>query len=152
MRPLLRTFLRVGLVLGAMVAVPLVLEAQDSVKAKPARRARGDRNKLTPTEIGQAGGVVTTLDAIRLLRPWWLAPPPGRMVSTDMGGDTRAASAVIVYIDGMRQPDIESSLITVPAKNIVEIRYLDQNRAIQLFGPGHEAGVIDVSTTDKKKP
>jgi hypothetical protein len=69
-----------------------------------------------------------------------------------MGGDSRAGVQVIVYIDGMRQPDIESSLITVPAKNIVEIRYLDQNRAIQLFGPGHEAGVIDVSTTDKKKP
>jgi hypothetical protein len=56
MRPLLRTFLRAGLVLGALVAVPLVLEAQDSVKAKPARRARGDRNKLTPTACSAPGG------------------------------------------------------------------------------------------------
>ena len=75
----------------------------------------------------------------------------GRMASSNLGAETGGASQVVVYIDDVRQPDLESALITVPAAKIVEIRYLDQNRALQMRGPGHEAGVIEVSTTDKRK-
>ena len=60
------------------------------------------------------------------------------------------APAIIVYIDDIRQPDIES-LATVPASRIVELKYLDQNRAVVLHGPGHESGVIEVTTLDKRK-
>ncbi|MBL8996631.1 MAG: hypothetical protein JNL44_04865 [Gemmatimonadetes bacterium] len=57
---------------------------------------------------------------------------------------------MVVYIDGMRQPDVES-LATVPVLKIVEMRYLDQNRGVQMHGPGHEMGVIEVTTVDKRK-
>lgn len=152
----MRTSVRIALLalsaLTAFLAVAPSLEAQqDTTARQSARRVRGDRNKLTPTEIAGAGTPVTALDAIRLLRPWWLQPPRGRMASTDMGGDTRASTSIIVYIDGMRQPDLETSLVTVKTIEIVEMRYLDQNRAVQMHGAGHEAGVIEVSTTAKKK-
>lgn len=125
---------------------------QDPTTQKRAARPRGDRNRLTRVEIDEAGsGIVTARDAVRVLRPQWLSPPMGRMASSNLAGDTQSAKAIVVYIDDVRQPDLESSLITVPAIKIVEIRYLDQNRAIQMRGPGHEAGVIEVTTTDKRR-
>jgi hypothetical protein len=148
MRPILRLAL---LLLALTVAASTVEAQQDTTPRRAAPRVRGDRNKLTPTEISDAGNLNTALDAVRLLRPWWLQPPRGRMASTDLGGDTRAATTIVVYLDGMRQPDLESSLVTVKATEIVEARYLDQNRAVQMFGPGHEAGVIDITTINKKK-
>lgn len=152
MRTSVRTALLALSVLTAFLAVAPSLEAQQDTTARPAaRRVRGDRNTLTPTEIAGAGTPVTALDAVRLLRPWWLQPPRGRMASTNLVGDTSAATAVVVYIDGMRQPDVETSLVTVKSVEIVEVRYLDQNRAVQMHGPGHEAGVIEVSTTAKKR-
>ncbi|MBK7907539.1 MAG: hypothetical protein IPJ78_13395 [Gemmatimonadetes bacterium] len=151
MRSFLRTALLTGSVLAALAAVPALEAQQDTTARAATRRPRGDRNKLTPEEINGAGNVATAADAIRLLRPWWLQPPRGRMASTDMGGDTRAATQVVVYIDGMRQPDLESSLVTVKAADVTEIRYHDQNRAVQNFGAGHEAGVIDVTTINKKR-
>lgn len=152
MRISLRSALLAGSLLAASVSFAPSADAQQDTTARtPARRTRGDRSKLTQSDIAGAPTVNTALDAIRLLRPWWLSPPPGRMASTDMGGDTRAATRVIVYIDDMRQPDLESSLVTVKANEVVEARYLDQNRAVQMRGPGHEAGVIEISTTAKKK-
>lgn len=146
-------FIRLGLVALALTLSAPVVEAQrDSTPQKRASRPRGDRNRLTRAELDEAGtSIVTARDAVRLLRPQWLSPPMGRMASSNMVSTTGAATQVVVYIDDLRQPDIESSLVTVPAAKIVEIRYLDQNRAIQQRGPGHEAGVIEVTTTDKRK-
>ncbi|MCE9602986.1 MAG: hypothetical protein K8S21_12350 [Gemmatimonadetes bacterium] len=146
--------IRLGLLaLALTITAPAVsAQQQDSTPQKRASRPRGDRNKLTRVEIDEAGtGIVTARDAVRLLRPQWLRPPMGRVAGSNMGSETGAATQVIVYIDDLRQPDLESSLVTVPAAKIVEIRYLDQNRAMQQRGPGHEAGVIEVITTDKRK-
>lgn len=147
-------FIRFGLLaLTLALSAPAVeAQQQDSTPQKRASRPRGDRNRLTRVEIDEAGsGIVTARDAVRLLRPQWLSPPMGRMASSNMGTESGAAQQVIVYIDDLRQPDIESSLVTVLAAKIAEIRYLDQNRAMQQRGPGHEAGVIEVTTTDKRK-
>lgn len=116
-----------------------------------AGRRRGDRNKLTRIELEEAGAtIVTARDAVRVLRPQWLQPPRGDVASSDfMGGSGGGATEVVVYIDGIRQPDLDA-LGTVPAAKLVELRYLDQNRGIQMYGPGHERGVIEVSTTDKR--
>lgn len=145
---------RLGLLaLALTITAPAVAaQQQDSTPQKRASRPRGDRNRLTRVEIDEAGtGIITARDAVRLLRPQWLRPPMGRVASSNMGSETGAATQVVVYIDDLRQPDLESSLVTVPAAKIVEIRYLDQNRAMQQRGPGHEAGVIEVITTDKRK-
>lgn len=146
-------FIRFGLLaLALTLSAPVVEAQQDSTPQKRASRPRGDRNRLTRVEIDEAGtGIVTARDAVRLLRPQWLNPSMGRIASSNMGNSTGAATQIVVYIDDLRQPDIESSLVTVPAAKIVEIRYLDQNRAMQQRGPGHEAGVIEVTTTDKRK-
>lgn len=149
----MRNVRRLLLLVAAVALAPALVEAQqkDSTPQKRASRPRGDRNRLTRIEVDEAGtGIVTALDALRLLRPQWLAPPRGRLNSSNVMGETGGAMQVIVYIDDIRQPDIETSLVTVPALKIVEMRYLDQNRAVQVRGPGHEAGVIEVTTTDKR--
>jgi len=138
-------FSRLLLMVLALALVATTAEAQ---------RKRGDRNKLTRTELDEAGtSIVTARDAIRVLRPQWLQPPMGRMGSVDVGGREPGggnASSVVVYIDDIRQPDVEA-LATVQAAKVVEMRYLDQNRAVQIHGPGHEMGVIEVTTVAKKK-
>ena len=116
-----------------------------------AQKGRGDRSKLTRVELDEAGtSIPTAREAVRLLRPQWLSPPLGRMASSDLTGAGGGRQEVIVYIDDARQPDLES-LATVPGSKILEMKYLDQNRAVLLRGPGHEGGVIEVTTIDKRK-
>lgn len=146
------SLVRLAFVTLALAATAPLAEAQQAPATPPARRApRGDRNKLTQVELSQAGGVVTALDAIRLLRPQWLNPPRGRVASSNADGSTGSATQLVVYIDDMRQPDLESALITVKVETIMEMRYLEQNRAVQNRGPGHEAGVIEVITNPAKR-
>ena len=139
MRPILT---RLSLFVIALALMATTAEAQ---------RPRGDRSKLTRVELDEAGSsIVTARDAIRVLRPQWLAPALGRINSSnvnDLGGGART---LVVYIDGNRQPDVEA-LTTVQASAVVEIRYLDQNRAVQMHGPGHEMGVIEITTVNKRK-
>ncbi len=116
-----------------------------------AQKGRGDRNKITLAEITEnSGAIMTARDAVRVLRPQWLAPPMGRMASPEVLGSSGGPLSVIVYIDDIRQPDLES-LTTVLVSRIAELKYLDQNRAVQMRGPGHEGGVIEVTTVDKRK-
>jgi hypothetical protein len=116
-----------------------------------AQQGRGDRNKITRVELDEAAAsIMTAQDAVRILRPQWLSPPMGRMASSDMTSAGGGRQEVVVYIDEKRQPDLEA-LKTVPSARIVEMKYLDQNRAVLLHGPGHESGVIEVTTSDKRK-
>ena len=132
-------------VLGALLALTV-----SSAEAQATRR-RGDRNKLTRIELDEAGSaMVTAQDAVRLLRPQWLRPPVGDVASSNVfGGSGGGATEIILYVDGIRQPDLEV-LRMVPAAKLVELRYLDQNRGVQMYGPGHEFGVIEVTTVDKR--
>ncbi|MEO5816031.1 MAG: hypothetical protein ABIT20_12205 [Gemmatimonadaceae bacterium] len=117
-----------------------------------AQQNRGDRNKLTQADIAETGtSIMTARDAVRILRPQWMTPPPlGRQASSDVLTPGGGSPVIIIYINDVRQPDIES-LATVPAAKVVEMKYLDQNRAVMLHGPGHESGVIEVTTTDRRK-
>ena len=113
--------------------------------------SRSDTSMLTRTDIEQGGSsIFTAREAVRILRPQWLARPMGRVASSNVITSGGGNQEIIVYIDDTRQPEFDA-LATVPAAKIVEIRYLDQNRAVQLHGPGHEGGVIEVTTTDKRK-
>ena len=112
---------------------------------------RTESATLTRADIEQGGSsIFTAREAVRILRPQWLTPPMGRVASSNVMTSGGGGQEVIVYIDDKRQPDFES-LATVPAAKILEMKYLDQNRAVLLRGPGHEAGVIEVTTTDKRK-
>ena len=132
--------------LFALLAIVMVAGAAHAQDKK-----RGDQSKLTRVDLDEAGAaIVTAQDAVRLLRPKWLSPAFGRSASANMLGGGGGATSVMVYIDDMRQPDLES-LNRVKGAEIVEVRYLDQNRAIQMRGPGHELGVIEVITVRKRK-
>ena len=110
-----------------------------------------DRNKITREDILQApGSVYTALDAVRVLRPTWLQQPLGRVASSDVISGGGGATEVVVYIDDVRQNSLDELRI-VPRSQIWEMRFLDQNRAIILRGPGHELGAIEVTTVDKRK-
>lgn len=137
--------------IGRLVLAVLVLAAVvGSSDAQEAKKKRGDRNRLLQEEIVEAGtAVVTARDAIRMLRPQWLNPPMGRMASSNIAGAGGGQQTLILYIDDVRQPDLEI-LTQVKSADIVEMRYLDQNRAVQYRGPGHEAGVIEIKTQRTK--
>ncbi|MDA1081721.1 MAG: hypothetical protein O2973_08595 [Gemmatimonadetes bacterium] len=132
-------FLLLGL---ALFAAPVHAQSQK----------RGDQTRLTRVDLDESGGtIVTAYDAVQLLRSRWLSPPRGRQAGSNMTGTGGGATTVIVYVDGIRQPDVENSLRRVRGAEIAEMRYFDQNRAIQEFGPGHEAGAIKVTTVSKPK-
>lgn len=124
--------------LVAAIALATPLEAQK----------RGDRNLITKAEIEEASGSINhALDAVQRLRPVWLKPSMGRMTTSNMSGELGAQGSTepIAYIDEKRQPNVDV-LRTVAARELKEIKYLDQNRAVQMLGPGHEAGAIMVYT------
>ncbi len=134
------------LLLSALVLAiaPLSLHAQD-------KKQRGDRNRITPSELAEASGSFNTAyDVIRAMRPQWFNPPQGRTSSATMMGDGGGAKELVIYIDDVRQQSVED-LKTIKVSQLVELRYLDQSRAIQLRGPGHEMGVVEVSTVNKRK-
>ena len=126
------------------VCVPDGLHAQD-------KKHRGDRARITQDDLKEVPGVNTAFDAIRTLRPQWFSPSLGRTATAGASGSTGGGAAeVVVYIDDLRQTALDD-LKTVKATTIVEMRFFDQNRAIQMRGPGHEMGVIEVTTINKRK-
>lgn len=140
----LRLYVVLMLLTVACMATPTSLHAQD-------KKQRGDRNRITTSELVEANGSFNTAyDIIRTMRAQWLNPPQGRTSTATMSGDGGGAKELVVYIDDVRQQSVDD-LRTVKAKDVVELRYLDQNRAIQMRGPGHEMGVVEVTTVNKRK-
>ena len=127
----------------AIVARPDALSAQ--------QKQRGDRNRISKDDMAEVlASVNTAFDAVRTLRPQWLNPPALRQSTATVMGDGGGATDVVVYVDDLRQQS-KDDLKTVKATTILEIKYLDQNRAIQMRGPGHEMGVIEVTTINRRK-
>ncbi|MBX9927449.1 MAG: hypothetical protein K2X99_00920 [Gemmatimonadaceae bacterium] len=128
------------------LAVGTAAGAQDAPKKK-----KGDRNRLTTDDIAEVTSVATNAyDVVNQLRPQWLRPPVGLTASSNAGGEGGGAKSIVVYIDDMRQQGLDD-LRTVRFSVLAELRYLDQNRALIMRGPGHEAGAIEVTTINKKK-
>lgn len=133
----------------AFVALGLMLVTADVAHAQ--KKQRGDRYRITQDDLAEApASVNTAYDAIRTMRAQWLAPPMNRAAGSSFTGDGGGAKEVVVYIDDVRQQSLED-LKTIKAASIVELKFLDQNRAIQMRGPGHEMGAIEVTTVNKKK-
>ncbi len=138
------------LLIVACVGLPTLAHAQ--------KKNRGDRNRITNEEVLQSSGLGSTAyDLIHILRPYWLEPPRGRVASPngdgyrDGGSDLNGTAVeVVLYVDGTRQPSVEQ-LKTLRVASILEMRYLDQQRALQLRGPGHEMGVIEITLKDASK-
>ena len=138
--------MRRPLLAGLLLAL-VVLIIPDSLSAQ--KKKRGDRMRITQDELAEAGGTVNTAaDVIRTLRPQWLGGP--RALGQVFNELSDATAEVVLYIDEIRQPSL-NELQSVKATSIVEMRFLDRNRAIQLRGMGHEAGVIEITTVDKRR-
>lgn len=141
--------------LVSVASVSSVGAAQEATKPPKQQKKRTDTRVITRADLDEAVATVTTAhDAVTRLRPQWLTPPRGR-ISGASGLDAFSsanpdASEPRIYIDDMLQTGMDA-LRALPARNIVEMKYLDQNRAIQLLGPGNEAGAIQV-TTDRRRP
>lgn len=132
-----------------LLLVGFTLVSPDAAHAQ--KKQRGDRNRITQDDLAEApASVNTAYDAIRTMRAAWLNPPMSRAAGSNFTGAGGGAKEVVVYIDDVRQQSLDD-LKTIKANAVVELKFLDQNRAIQMRGPGHELGVIEVTTVNKKK-
>jgi len=130
--------------LGALVALTLLGCAPPSASA----RARQPKNlyEIGQTEIESElskGG--STYDLVSRLRPSMLvshARPAGPQARSQTW---EANSSIKVYLDGFRYGGVES-LATIPASNVVEVRWLSPMDATTRFGTGNVAGAIVVTT------
>jgi hypothetical protein len=131
---------------GASLAIVVTLGALPP--SAQAQAKRGDRNTITRVDIDEAGAAVANAyDAVQRLRPNWLrGGAMGRMTVSGVDGRSgETANEPVLYIDERRQPSLDQ-LRTVQAASIFDLKFMDQNRAIQMLGPGHELGAILVTT------
>ncbi len=140
--------MRRPLLAGLLLAL-VVMIVPDSLSAQ--KKKRGDRMRITQDELVEAAANVNTAaDVIRILRPQWLNVSRGLGSNLGGSGSGGGVNEPVLYIDDIRQPSL-NELQTVKASSIVEMRFLEQNRAIQMRGPGHEAGAIEITTVNKRQ-
>jgi hypothetical protein len=92
------------------------------------------RNEILKSNVAQGD----LLQAIRSLRPEFLAPPRGK---TTRRGE--AVTPLTVYVEGIRQTGTES-LRNITASHILEVRYLDPTASATQFGPNAGGGALVV--------
>lgn len=90
-------------------------------------------NTITQQEIDAYDGANVYLLIQSLHANWMRVRGPESM---------RGSSAVVVYIDGMPQPDGVESLKQFRPREVEEITYLDSREATNRFGTGHTNGAI----------
>jgi hypothetical protein len=141
-----RSFLLLGgicLFLAAPVLVSGCRSAHQSLVAPfagpsdaPTASSRSD--VLDRVEI-ESARVNNAHEAVVRLRPEFLKRRRASAASDPNGG------VITVYLDGVRQggPDM---LFSIPARAILEIRYVSAIAAGGAFGPYHAGGVISVRT------
>lgn len=86
---------------------------------------------LIPAAELRAGGFATVYDLVRSRRPRWL--------------DRAGERGLVVYLDHARFGGAESLRQLAPG-SVTAVRYYSPAGALAHFGPGHEGGVIQVST------
>ena len=96
------------------------------------------RTIITALEISESSAS-TAYEAVRLLRPNWLADR-----GVDVFGQT-AGDALKVYVDGHRFGGIET-LSEISARNVQTIRFFGAAQAVARWGAGHAQGAILVNT------
>ena len=101
-------------------------------RATPGQAPTGDRNTLTPEEIGQRP-FYSAYEAIESLRPAWLS------------GWGPSSGGVQVYVDDIHVGGTEA-LRTIRIPSISVIKHLDGIQAPARYGRGHEKGAILVTT------
>jgi hypothetical protein len=97
------------------------------------------RDVLSRDEILKSNAAQSDLlQAIRSLRPEFLAPPRSRTT-----GRGAPLTPLTVYVEGVRQAGAES-LRNITASHVLEVRYLDPTASASQFGPNAGGGAIVV--------
>ena len=84
--------------------------------------------------------------AIRSLRPHFLAPPRGNRT---LGAAPPAPT--VLYVDGNKQGDLEN-LKTILTRIVEEVRYLEPSKAQDKYGLGHSGGAVLVKLVKLTRP
>ena len=137
-------FTRVSVILAVLVFVPACRSVDPSgISHRRSPLDRGSRtgsmsDLLAATEI-QSAQVNDAHEAVLRFRPEFLK---GR-AAPGLGNPQGAAP--VVYLNGVRQGGADM-LRTIPARAVLEIRYLTPAVASEQFGPYYTGGVIAVRT------
>ena len=105
---------------------------------------QGRSDTITAEDILRVNGKGgTAYDAVRSLKPRWLTKRETAMgVNADRtvaGAPT--ASGPHVYVDERDMGDVEY-LRTIPAEQVMEMRYLTANQAGSRYGPTSQPGIV----------
>lgn len=105
-----------------------------TVGSVPTLHAQRRSKTLSAEEIEKSNTVANTAyDVVETLRPRWLQPHellklPGTPTSSPQ------STPVYVYVNDVNVGPVDY-LKTIPAKNVQELRYLDQNETASRYGP-----------------
>ncbi|HZI21574.1 MAG TPA: hypothetical protein VFD76_03635 [Gemmatimonadales bacterium] len=117
-----------------MRLVTLALATVCSVSALQALQAQRRSKSLSAEEIEKSNVVANTAyDLVETLRPRWLhVHELVRLPGTP--GSSPQSTPVYVYVNDVNMGPVDY-LKTIPARNIQELRYLDQNETASRYGP-----------------
>jgi len=101
-------------------------------------RISASHRRLTGAEL-QLTEATSTLDALRRLRPDFLAP---RLIASPSGNRVVAPT---VYLNGIRQGGLDA-LYSIPIAAVREIRFVNARGMREWLGPNHASDAIVVRT------
>jgi hypothetical protein len=111
--------------------------------AREAGKLPASREVLTAEEIARTSAI-TAYEAIQMLRPAFLrAQGPKQVLSTP-----RSSMYPAVYMNGSYFGELET-LKSLFVSDIQDIRYIEERQATIMFGTGHAAGVIMITSRKK---
>ncbi|MDZ4675544.1 MAG: TonB-dependent receptor plug domain-containing protein [Gemmatimonadota bacterium] len=119
------------------------------VTTATAEAQRRDRNLITAEEIAAEKSQSILYEIVKVLRPQWFRASGARQMSGS--GTSGTTTTPVLYIDGVRM-DSHQLMNSIPPDRVKEVKYLSPRDAHLRYGMGHEAGVIEVSTTRVNDP
>jgi len=136
----MRWIARTALIAAAgLLAVAQPAGAQEKEKPK-----KGDRYTIVQAEIEAREDLKTAWEAAQQLRPQWFRVR-GRTTGNQFGGEDRTAANPIVYIDDVRQMSLDI-LKELRSTEVIEMKYMEPQKAMALYDASHAAGAIFVKT------
>lgn len=135
-----------------IVVTTAALAALFVVAPRAAVAQKSDPNKITAEEIAAKPEIKTAWEAIQSLRPKYLrqnrSSQAGTIAEGPMGVGANGYAAL--YIDDAPTPDV-SQLKNIPAREIIEIKYMTGSEGLARYGNGHQNGVIFVITNRRAR-
>jgi hypothetical protein len=111
--------------------------------ARETGKLPASREVLTAEEISRTSAL-TAHEAIQILRPAFLRAQGPKAVLAN----PRSTIYPSVYLNGVYHGELET-LKTMYVSDIQDIRYIEAKQATIMFGTGHVAGIIMVTTRSK---